>query len=207
MACFSEPWELNETFIVFTLHIPFAIAATFMLLCGSLQASSPPAEFLNIPWKAAPAEAKRIMAQHEGVTVKEESSERIVFQGGTFGSRPVDRWELEFPGGQFRRGTVYVVIPPGVAKDGASLRNHQFGDYYKSLSEKYGKVPWSGDSNHTQAMWTWTTSDRWSGQKDTVSILLAVFFNPSDFKIQYSSEPQNPAVKPAFGKPVKTGDL
>lgn len=165
-------------------------------------ASQAPTEFLNIPWKATPAIAKRLMAQRAGVTIKEETPERLILQGGMFATHTVERWDLEFPGGQFRRGTVYVTIPPGNAQDGVPLRNHQFEEYCNSLTEKYGKGNKIGDGSHTECVWTWTTTDPRSSQKDTISILLFYGWGPYVFKVQYSSKPPDPVEKP-----VKKTDL
>jgi hypothetical protein len=184
--------------------------ALYFLLCAVAWAGTAPSGFLDIPWKASASEAKRIMAKREGVTVKEESAQRIVFQGGVFAAHPVDRWELELSDDQFRRGTVYVVIPPGNAPDGAPLRNHQFEDYYQSLTQKYGKGTRGQASvgSGTQGIWNWTVSDPRTGQKDTVTILLLYSWDPYEFKVQYSNQPAAPAEKQApFGKPVKKGDL
>jgi hypothetical protein len=101
------------------------LTAVFLTSVGSLCAA-PPSEFLDVPWGAPIAEAKRIFALRPGATLKEESASRLVFEGGTFADYPAERYELEMPEGRFARGTVFVVIPPGKSKNGTLLRNLQF---------------------------------------------------------------------------------
>ncbi len=150
-------------------------------------------EFLNVPWNATLAEAKRVMVRPEGTNTKEETPDRIVLTGGTFETHAVERWELEFPDGHFRRGTVYVVIPYGKSKDGSLLRNKQYDDYLKRLTDKYGKGTGFGDGKHSQTTWEMTVADPRSGQKDIVSILLSYSWEPYVFKIEYSRRAQTSA--------------
>lgn len=91
------------------------IALSFGLFYNSVRAASAPVEFADIPWKVPLIEAKRLMTHREGVTIKDESAQRITCQGGAFAAQPADRWELEFIGNQFCEGTVYLVFPRGEA--------------------------------------------------------------------------------------------
>ena len=146
--------------------LPVIVLLGLLGLAGDCQASAP-TEFLGIEWGATPAEAKSTMATHEGVSIKEESVGRIVFQGGTFATHPAERWVLEFPGGKFSRGTVYITVPPGKEPNGTLLRNQQFEDYYKTLSYKYRRGRrGGGDQNHAQALWLWAASNPRSGAKE-----------------------------------------
>ena len=182
------------------------LTAIFILSCLALCAGaySETIEFLHVPWNSTPAEAKRVMTTPEGTKVKEDSPDRIVLTGGTFETHAVERWELEFPDGHFRRGTVYVVIPYGKSNDGSLLRNKQYDDYLKRLTDKYGKGTGFGDGKHSQTTWELTVADPRNGQKDMVSILLSYSWEPYVFKIEYSRHAQTsaPPAPAAAAQPV-----
>ena len=168
--------------------------SAFLFCClTSLALGAPPTEFLDIRWGANSTEVKRIMSQREGAEIKEESPTKLTYEGGTFASYPVERYELEFADGRFSRGTVYVEIPSGNGKGGVPLRNLQFEDLFKSLSTKYGKGDRSGgDGKHAQSDWKWSVGDPRSGQKRTVTIHLAYWWSPYEFFVRYSNEPASP---------------
>ena len=161
--------------------------ALFVGLAASLYAAAP-SEFLEIPWGASVAEAKRVMELRPGLSLKKETASTLIFEGGTFADYPAERYELELSDGRFARGTVFVTIPPGKAKNGVLLRNQQFEDLYKSLSTKYGKGDRSGgDGKHTESNWSWSTTDARTGQKRTTAIRLMYSWDPYEFTISYSN--------------------
>ncbi|MES2572456.1 MAG: hypothetical protein V4710_20700 [Verrucomicrobiota bacterium] len=176
----------------------------FLGLAASLHAAQP-SEFLDIPWGASASEAKRILAKRPGVSLKEGTASRLLFEGGTFANYPTERYELELSEGRFSRGTVFVVIPQGNNKDGAPLRNLQFEELYKSLSSKYGKGVRSGDGKHSESNWTWPATDPRTGQKRTTSIRLSYSWEPYEFIVSYSNLPAAAALPQA--KALKTKDL
>ena len=165
-------------------------------MAASLYAA-PPTDFLDIPWGSPVAEVKRKMAQRAGLTLKEESATKIVFQGGTFADYPAERFELDLLGGRFSKGKVFVVIPAGNGKDGAPLRNHQFEDIFKSLSTKYGKGVRTGDANHTEGNWNWPVNDSLTGEKRLIRIRLCYSWEPYEFTLSYSNLPTPATAKPA----------
>jgi hypothetical protein len=187
------------------MHFPRLL--TFALCATASLHAAPPSEFLEIPWGAPVAEAKRMMSRREGASLKRETLSKLQFEGGTFANYPVERYELEMPEGQFARGTVFIEIPSGNAKDGAPLRNHQFEDLYKSLSAKYGKGARSGDAKHTESNWSWSTTDPRSGQKRSISIRLSYSWDPYEFVVSYSNLPATPVVHQPNLKPPKPKDL
>jgi hypothetical protein len=184
------------------------IRTTLLMFCAStsLRAAAP-TEFLEIPWGASPGEAKRIMMQRQGVSLKKEASTALQFAGGTFADYPADRYELDFPEAKFARGTVFVTIPAGNAKDGAPLRNHQFEAFFKTLSEKYGHGVRTGDGKHTEANWSWTITDARTGQKRSVSVRLSYSWEPYEFLVTYANLPFVQAAPQPVSKPPKKKDL
>jgi hypothetical protein len=179
------------------------ILITVSLALAASLSAAPPSEFLDIPWGAPVTEAKRVLAQRPGVTLKEESPSKLLFEGGTFADYPAERYELELPDGRFSRGTVFVVIPPGKAKDGTLLRNRQFEELYKSLSSKYGKGDRFGDGKHTESNWTWPTTDARTGQKRTTAIRLSYSWDPYEFIVSYSNLPAIATTPPPKGSKKK----
>jgi hypothetical protein len=143
------------------------IALSFGLFHNSVKAASAPVEFADIPWKSPVVEAKRLMTQRDGVTIKEESAERIICHGGTFAGQPAERWELIFTGNQFCEGAVYLVFPRGEATQHLAP---QFEALQKMLTTKYGKGTTTGSITHyLQSEWTWAVSDPKTGRKETAS--------------------------------------
>ena len=148
------------------------------------------------------------MLGREGLRIKEETPERMVLTGGTFMDHPVERWELEFTLGNFQRGTAYVTVPTGTAKDGRPMGDHQFDDYYHALSAQYGKSTSPGNPGEAQYIWKWTLPDPHTGDRIVRSILLSYKWgSPPVFKVQYANEAPEVSKPENSRAPVNTSDL
>ena len=200
-------------------HLRFFLAAVAALLLqvGTGWASPAPDGFVGLPWMAIPSEAKLVMLGREGVRLKQETPDLLVFTGGTYADRPVEHWELEFAYERFQRGTAFLTIPTGTGKDGKSLADQQFDDFFRAFKTKYGLGVSVGGEGETANLWKWTVPDPHTGNRSVISIKLSFKWSaPQVFKVQYASLPPEaletpkptkaPAATPA-GISAKTGDL
>lgn len=200
----------------------FVIALSALLLQGaSGWAASSPDGFVGVAWNATPSEARLIMLSRDGVRGKEETPDLLIFTGGTYANQPVLRWELEFDFGHFKRGTVFLPVPPGIAKDGKPYGDHQYNDFFGALSVKYGKSVAPGNPGVAESLWTWNVPDPHSGRSTVRTVLLSYHWDsPQIFKVQYASQlpgdpaipgvqkaPEVPVPPPFVAPPVKKSDL
>lgn len=200
-------------------HPRFCLVAVFVLfvLAVHVAAGASPDGFVDIPWRATPSEAKMIMLRREGVRIKEETPERIVLTGGNYTGHPVERWELEFVYEGFQRGTVYLPVPAGTAKDGRLLADHLFDDFFRALTAKYGQSSVPGNPGVSERVWEWTVADPHTGDRTVRSILLSdQWSGPLIFKVQYANraaevshpaQPSSPQASPQPSAPIKSSDL
>ncbi len=163
-----------------------------------LHGANPPAEFLEIPWKAPAARAKEIMLRRADTKMGRESPAELVFEGGTFGGFLVRQTKLVMIDGQFFEGTVYLDIPPGTDKKGVLVRDLQFEKLAKSLGAKYGKGARSGDGNHTEENWKWEVTGL-GNEKRVITIRLSYSWNPYEFLVCYANLAEKPGDAPATG--------
>ena len=167
----------------------FFMAFSALLLLGTKSWAGSPEGFVDVPWGAKLPEAKQIMLKREGVRVKEETPERLVLTGGKYTEYPVERWELEFALGGFYRGKVFLVIPPGKAKDGDWLADHQFNDLLRAMTLKYGQFVKPNNPGEAQGLWKWNVSDPHSGESLVRSVVLSFkWSDPQVFKVQYANQ-------------------
>ena len=151
------------------MKLPAVLILCSLALCGARgadsfgtkmpvapdNAASPSAtNFLNVPWNANPAEAKRVMVSPLGAIVKEDTPDRIVLTGGTFETYEVDRWELEFVNGKFAKGVVKLVQRPTRNEKGW-IDDQTFEGVRAALDKSLGKsVTRQGVPDHAEQVWT-----------------------------------------------------
>ena len=187
------------------MKLPAVLILCFLALCGARGADffgtpaapvapgkpgTPEAiEFLNIPWNATPAEAKRVMALPPGAVVKEDTPDRIVLTGGAFETYEVDRWELEFVNGKFTKGVIQLVRHD-VRNAKGWLNDQTFDATRDAFDKKYGKSVGRTGSNHTEQVWECKDS---SGAMATIK-LYAGWDRTKDprFNITYSYDRSPP---------------
>ena len=109
-------------------------------------------EFLNIPWNATPAEARRVMVQPAGTSVKEETPDHIVLTGGTFETFAVVRWEIQFVNGRFTKGIVQLVRHDERNEKGW-INDQISAAIMSALEKKYGKSVGHPESEHNEDVW------------------------------------------------------
>ena len=119
---------------------------------ASIPGSPASIQFLNIPWNATPAEAKRAMTMPAGASVKEESPDHIVLTGGTFETFAVERWEIQFVNGKFTKGIVQLVRRDERNEKGW-INDQISAAIMIALEKKYGKSVGHPESEHNEDVW------------------------------------------------------
>ena len=159
-------------------------------------------QFLNIPWNASPAEAKRVMAMPAGASIKDETPDHIVLTGGTFETYPVERWELQFVNGKFTKGIVQLVRRDERNEKGW-INDQISAAIMIALEKKYGKSVGHPESEHNEDVWE---------VKDSPEVTRKVKFyrgwrSDPRFDITYSYKQSTPAVAATAQSAVVAGSL
>ncbi len=114
--------------------------------------ATPAIAFLNIPWNATPAEAKRLLIMPPGAIVKEDASERLVLTGGRFETYAVEQWDLEFAKGKFSKAVIKLVRIDK-RNDKGWINDQISGVICDRFEKNYGKGVKFHDGKRTKTIW------------------------------------------------------